>query len=102
MSEVKIVTHSVYVPPNTDMEAMGGAYRALFSSLGVQNTDIIPFPENTTGVSHPIEECLKKMTSEFMGTMGIVQGLVLEHGTLNFENMTFNGQTATFSFNYTE
>lgn len=102
MSEVKIVTHNIQIPPNTDMQELGGAYRALFSTLGVSNTDVIPFPEHTGGVTHPIQECLDKLTSEYMQTMSVVQGLMLEHGALNFENMTFNGLTAVFAFNYTE
>jgi len=102
MSGVKVITHNIQVPPNTDMQELGGAYKALFETLGVKNTDIIPFPSTVGGVTHPIEECLKKMTSEYMATMSLIQGLVMEHGTLNFENMTFNGMTAVFAFNYTE
>lgn len=102
MSAVKVITHNIQVPPNTDMQELGGAYKSLFETMGVKNTDMIPFPSNTGGVTHPIEECLNLMTSEYMATMSLVQGLVLEHGVLNFENMTFNGRTAVFAFNYTE
>lgn len=95
-------THIVQVPPNTDVQEMLGGYRSLFGIQGVVGNVLDTFPINAQGFTHPIPECNKILTDEFLHTMQLVQAAILEHGTVYLENATINGKTVVFIFYYME
>lgn len=95
-------TYVVQLPPNTDVAEMLGAYKNLFSIQGVDVSLMKQFPVNTQGFSHPIPECNKILTDDFLRTMEAVQASITEHGTIYLENFTVNGKTVVFIFYYME
>jgi hypothetical protein len=96
---MKTFSHTVYIPPLTDQEQMGGVYKALFNSLGIKND--IPFPE-VGAFTHPIEEENQKMTAEYMQTMQLLQTSTLVHGGLELASMRFQATVLLFTFSYKE
>lgn len=84
----------------TDVAEMLGAYHTLFSALQVDVGDLVFQPQS--GFTHPIEEENRKMTSEFMGTMTIIQGAVANHHGIKLVNSRVQNTQVTFLFEYNE
>jgi hypothetical protein len=99
--EKKVFTHNIQIPPNTNLEELGGAYKALLEAVGVK-ASLIPFEANPQGFTHPIEECNKILTRDYMATMQLLQSSVLHHGAVYLENLTFHANSAVFVFFYME
>lgn len=95
-------THVVQLPPNTDVQEMLGAYKNLFEIQQVDTTLLKLFPNNAQGFSHPIPECNKILTDDFLATMQNIEASKLEHGTIYLENFTVNANSVVFIFFYLE
>lgn len=79
---------------------MLGAYHTLFSVLQVDVGDLVFQPKS--GFTHPIPEENEKMTSEFMGTMSIIQGAIATHHGIKLVNSRVQNTRVTFVFEYNE
>lgn len=93
---MKTFTHSVRIPALTDVPEMLGAYHTLFKVIGVNMGDLI-FPPKE-GFTHPIPQENEKMTSEFMGTMQVIQDTLAEHRFLKLINSRVQNTRVTFVF----
>lgn len=95
-------THVIQLPPNTDVQEMLGSYKHLFTIQQVDVTLLGQFPSNSQGFSHPIPECNKILTDDFLNTMTTIEASKLEHGTIYLENFTVNANSVVFIFFYLE
>ena len=94
-------SHSVSVPPLTDVPEMLGAYGTLFQSLGISFAQQFPFPLST-GFTHPIPEENKKLTNEFFMTSMQLKSAQDMNGPLSFVNASVSSSMVTFIFQYNE
>lgn len=93
------MTHSVHVPPLTDVQEMLGAYRGLFEALGIPND--MPFPISQ-GFTHPIEAENTKLTSAFFNTMTIMKQLTIDKVNVQLDSTRVTGESVLFVFSYNE
>lgn len=96
---MKLITHSVKVPPLTDVEQMLGCYRALFDMLGIPNS--MPFPLGS-GFTHPVEAENQKMMTDFYNTKIVVDQLKRDRINVKLHDCRVNTIVATFIFSYEE
>lgn len=96
---MKLTTHSVAVPPLTDVEQMMGLYKALFDMLGLPNA--MPFPV-CSEFTHPIEESQQRLMTDFYNTKIIVQQLMRDRISVKLDDCRVNTNMATFVFSYQE
>lgn len=97
--QTKKFTHSIALPPNTDVQELLGSYKGLFGVLGIQNN--FPFI-STEGFTHPIKECNDKLTQEFMSSMTLLKTQSESRGPISCEDARIGNSQVTFVFSYTE
>lgn len=96
----KFFTHTVRIPPLTDVRELISQYHSLFSTMGIPVADA--FPPSTLGFSHPIPEENEKLKNEFFGTMSMLQGTLMQFKTLAVKNTRVQNTTVTFVFECNE
>jgi hypothetical protein len=95
----KTFSHSVSIPPLTDVEQFMGAYGSLFTQLNIAHS--MPFPP-ATGFTHPDEETNKTMTMEFFEAMRQLKDSVAMYGSISLNNAIVGSSMVTFIFQYKE
>lgn len=96
----KFFSHTVRVPPLTDVREMVSQYHSLFSSMGIPVDNC--FPPSTQGFTHPIPEENQKLTMEFFGTMNILKSVMMQFKTFALRTTRVQNTTVTFIFEYLE
>lgn len=96
---MKLTSHSVAVPPLTDIQEMMGAYKGLFDMLNLPNT--MPFAASS-GFTHPIPEENEKLTGEFFNAMMTVKQLMIDRISVKLHDTRINSHMITFVFSYEE
>lgn len=96
---MKSATHTIGVPPLTNIEEMLANYKGLFNALGIPNQ--IPF-EAQSGFSHPIPEENSKLTNDFFVTMMTVKQLTIDKVNVSLVDARVSQQTVTFVFHFQE
>lgn len=96
---MKQITHSVQIPPLTDVEQLLGCYRALFDMLGLPNS--MPFPLGS-GFTHPVEAENTKLMTAFYNTKIVVEQLMRDRISVKLADCRVNQIMVTFIFSYQE
>jgi len=99
MQNDKTATHSVSLPPLTDVQEMLGNYKALFDTLGCPNA--MPFVAQS-GFTHPIPEENEKLTNEFFVTMMTIKQLMTSKVNVILIDTRVTGSTVMFVFSFRE
>lgn len=95
---IKTITHTIALPPNTDVVQFLGVYRNLMESMQVpHNMDTF---DSVDGFTHPIEECQKQLTTAFFEFFRQLQDLKNIYGSVQCINATVGNSTVTFIFTY--
>lgn len=90
-----VQTHTISLPPMTDVQELLGQYLALFSTLGVVvTTTFVP----SVGFSHPIPEENEKLTRQFFDTMNTFKSLMFNVSKITLTNSRVQNTTVTFVF----
>lgn len=97
---MKFLTHSVRVPPLTDVTEMVACYHTLMSIQGVIVGELVFEPKSE--FTHPIESEKVKMVAEFMGTMSILTSSIHLYGTLTLTQTLVQSSQLFFTFSYNE
>lgn len=97
----KTFTHSVRVPPMTDVPEMVGAYRSLFETQQIDCSCLgMMFMPNPNGFTHPIETENQILVADFMNTMSLIQSAVYSYGKVKLTNVRAVSSSLTFVFDY--
>lgn len=94
----KTITHTVMLPPNTDVPQFIGVHRNLMDSMQIPHT--LDFFDSTEAFTHPIEECQKQLTTGFFEFFRQLQDLKNLYGSVQCTNATVGNSTVTFVFTY--
>lgn len=91
----QILTHTISIPPLTDITELMAVYNNLFLTLGVKNnlgtTDI------ATKFTHPVPESNAKLLVDFTNTMGVLTSAVRE-ASVTITNARVTPTALTFVF----
>lgn len=98
---MKLFSHTVAIPPLTDMAEMMGGYKALFLTLGIGKAEEMAFPI-AGGFTHPIPEENQRLTNDFFNTSRLLQQLVRDKVNVHLRDMRSNMTSVTFMFGYNE
>lgn len=97
--QTKNFTHNIGVPPATSIEELLGAYRGLFSALGIANE--LPFPIKE-GFNHPIKEANDKLTADFMQSMSLLKNYSETYGPITCTDARVSNSHVTFIFSFAQ
>jgi hypothetical protein len=94
----KTITHTVTLPPNTDVPQFIGVHRNLMESMQIPHQ--LSFFDSVQSFTHPIPECQKQLTTAFFEFFRQLQDLKSLYGSVMCTNATVGNSTVTFVFTY--
>lgn len=94
----KTITHTVMLPPNTDVPQFIGVHRNLMESMEVPHA--LDFFESFGAFTHPIPECQEQLKVSFFEFFRQLQDLKNLYGSVQCTNATVGNSTVTFVFTY--